>query len=161
MSARRRVLGALAVAPLAARPVCAAPDEAPDRTPAGAALEALERLAAEVIARLHALETRVPPARAFLTSALRDQARLAGERRALRWRLGLVPSEAAPEGVASADVSLAGLRAAQEALVYAHAEALPELGDPAAVDRLARHMTDLARHLTLIDLWIEAEAQRE
>jgi hypothetical protein len=28
------------------------------------------------------------------------------------------------------------------------------------VDTLARHMVDLSRHLTVIDLWIEAEESR-
>jgi hypothetical protein len=32
--------------------------------------------------------------------------------------------------------------------------------DPAAVDLLARHLIDCARHLTVIDLWIQAEAER-
>jgi hypothetical protein len=53
---------------------------------------------------------------------------------------------------------LEGLRAAQEALAYAHAEGLPALGDSFVVDALARHMVDLSRHLTVTQLWIEAES---
>jgi hypothetical protein len=126
---------------------------------AAVALDALEPLQAEVVARLRALAARVPPARAFARSALDDHARLSSERAEVRRGLGL--EAAAAQAVAEApDLTLSGLRQAQDALVYAHAEALPELGDPAAVDRLARHLVDLSRHLTLIDLWIQAEEQR-
>lgn len=124
------------------------------------ALDAIERLAAGVVARLQALDRRVPAAHAFLASALRDHERLVHERAELRGRLRLPPAPSVAAGAGEADRSLAGLREAQDALVYAHAEALPALRDPAAVDRLARHLTELARHLTVIDLWIEAEAQR-
>jgi hypothetical protein len=54
-------------------------------------------------------------------------------------------------------LSLAPLREVQQALVHAHAEGLPALGDPFVVDRLARHMVELARHLAVIDLWRDAE----
>jgi hypothetical protein len=37
---------------------------------------------------------------------------------------------------------------------------LPALGDPWAVDVLARHLVSSARQLTVIDLWIEAEEAR-
>ena len=45
-------------------------------------------------------------------------------------------------------------------LVYAHAEGLPALGDPRAVHVLAGHLVATARHLTVIDLWIESEENR-
>ncbi len=128
---------------------------------ARAALDGLEPLLGDVLARLRALEARVPVARAFARSALRDHVRLAGERAALRRSLGLAPA-APPAADARAvdDLSLAGLRQAQDALVYAHAEALPELGDARAVDLLARHLIECARHLTLLDLWLQLEEQR-
>ncbi len=44
--------------------------------------------------------------------------------------------------------------------MHAHAEGLPALGDAGAVAVLARHMVDASRHLTVIDLWIEAEDVR-
>jgi hypothetical protein len=75
----------------------------------------------------------------------------------LRRRLGL-PAYSAPPAAAPAAADLDGLRAAQEALVYAHAEGLPTVGDPFVVDALARHMVDLSRHLTVTQMWIEAEA---
>lgn len=160
MSARRAFLRGLAAAPLAGALALDAPAAAgEDATSAQAALDALERLAAGVAARLRALDARVPAARAFLSSALHDHERLAQERRELRRRLRLSPPPAAT-GADEAEPSLAGLREAQDALVYAHAEALPALGDPAAVDRLARHLVEFARHLTVIDLWIAAEEQR-
>jgi hypothetical protein len=59
------------------------------------------------------------------------------------------------------DPDLAGLRAAAQDLVHAHAEGLPALRDARAVDLLARHMVDEARHLAVVDLWVEAEANRE
>jgi hypothetical protein len=57
-------------------------------------------------------------------------------------------------------LSLVALREAQQQLVHAHAEGLPALGDAGAVAVLARHMVDASRHLTVIDLWIEAEELR-
>ena len=57
-------------------------------------------------------------------------------------------------------LSLPALRRSQEALVYAHAEGLPAIGDALAVDRLARHMVELSRHLAVIGLWIDAEERR-
>jgi hypothetical protein len=44
--------------------------------------------------------------------------------------------------------------------MYAHAEALPALGQAPAVREVARHMIDQSRHLTLLGLWIEAEEER-
>ena len=82
-----------------------------------------------------------------------------GMRGRLRSRLGLgAPS--APKVVVEDAPDLEALRAALEKLTYAHAEALPALGDAQAVQVLARHMVDLSRHLTLVGLWIEAEERR-
>lgn len=123
------------------------------------ALAAVDRLEAEVEARLRALAEGLPAARAFTSSALADHQRHRSERARLRRRLSLPPASVEQADTTEAR-SLAPLRAAQEALVYAHAEGLPALGDAVAVDTMARQMVDLSRHLTVIDLWIEAEASR-
>lgn len=161
MSARRRfvhglVLGALGSGLSGAR----AAHAAPEGTAVEELLDGLELLSAGVVRRLRGLEARVAAARAFARSALADHERLAAERRALRRRLRLpAPVPPAASG-GEPEPGLAGLRAAQQELVDAHVEALPELADPIAVDRLARHMAELARHLTVIDLWIQVEEQR-
>ena len=41
--------------------------------------------------------------------------------------------------------------------MHAHAEGLPAIRDAAAVDVLARHMVDDARHLAVLQMWVEAE----
>ena len=125
---------------------------------AAEALDALDRMEVAVAARLEAIAAALPSARPFADSVLSDHARQRGERALLRRRLGL--AEAQPAAAAAAEPDLAALRTEQEALVYAHAEGLPALGDAYAVDRMARHMVELARQLTVIDLWIEAEEQR-
>ena len=114
---------------------------------------------AEVGARLRALSEKQPAARAFARSLLRDHERQQAEREGLRKRLGL-PEAAPVRATASEPASLSALRASQQALVTAHVEGLPVLGDPPAVDRLAHHLVALARHLTVIDLWLEAEESR-
>jgi hypothetical protein len=131
---------------------------ATEYTSAAEALDAIDGMEADVAGRLAAITAALPAARPFASSVLADQARHRGERAALRRRLGLAEARGTTASVAEPD--LAGLRAAQEALVYAHAEGLPALGDDHAVRVLARHMVELARQLTVIDLWIEAEEQR-
>jgi hypothetical protein len=96
----------------------------------------------------------------FVDSVLSDHARQRGERALLRRRLGLGPAEAQPAAITAAEPDLAALRTEQQALVYAHAESLPALGDGYAVDVMAHHLVTLARHLTVIDMWIEAEERR-
>ena len=149
-STSRRALLAAALAPLAAATEYASPNEV------FAAIDALE---AAVESRLRALAGALPSARAFAQSLLDDHARHRTRRAALRRRLKL---QAAPaSGAATADdVSLEAMRVAVEALVYAHAEGLPALGDAFAVDRMAHDMVDLSRHLTLVQLWIEQEQNR-
>jgi hypothetical protein len=123
------------------------------------AFRAIDALEAEVGERLRALSEAVPAARAFARSLLRDHERQRAERQTLERRFGL--EAAAPVRSRAADLgSLSALRTAQQALVYAHVEGLPALGDPPAVDRLAHHLVALARHLTVIDLWLEAEEDR-
>jgi hypothetical protein len=98
--------------------------------------------------------------RPFADSVRADHARFARDREALRGRLGIPPGSA-PERAALRDaLSLPALRVAQEALVHAHAEGLPALRDPYSVDILAGHMVELSRHLTVIELWLEAEEDR-
>jgi hypothetical protein len=120
---------------------------------------AVDTLEAEVSQRLRALKEGLASAGPLVTSLLRDQERHREARARLRRRLNLPPG-VTPRGHAERLLSLADLRTAQEALVYAHAEGLVAIGDEIAVDTLARNMVDLARHLTVIDLWIEAEESR-
>ena len=153
---RRAALAGLVGTPLAAlAPVARAEDYA---GPAQV-LDAIDVLEAEVSQRLHALSEALASSRPFVTSVLRDQERHRESRARIRKRLGL-PEAAAPHAGARDLLSLSVLRTAQEALVHAHAEGLSALGDALAVDTLARHMVDLSRHLTVIDLWIEAEESR-
>jgi hypothetical protein len=124
------------------------------------ALDAIDGLARDVRGRLQALAAQVASARTYLDSAERDHARLAREREALRRRLRLAAPASAASASPTDELALAGLRAAQEALVFAYAEGLPAFDDARSADLLARHLVDMARHLTLVDLWIEAEEAR-
>ena len=130
-----------------------------DYTSALQVFEAVDALEADVSERLRALSEALASARPFATSLLRDQERHREARARLRRRLKL-PASRASRADARSLLSLADLRSAQEALVHAHAEGLVALGDEIAVDVLARNMVDLSRHLTVVDLWIEAEESR-
>jgi hypothetical protein len=153
-SARRALLKAALLSPLAA---LAARSEARDYTSAAEVFDAIDSLEADVAARLRALRLALESSGAWAASVLADHARHRADRERLRRRLRLPPaSSRAASAPGAAD--LEGLRAAQEALVYAHAEGLPAVEDPFVVDALARHMVDLSRHLTVTQLWIEAEA---
>lgn len=154
---RRRFLRAAAATPLAliVRPAVVG---ATDYTSAAEVLDAIDGREAEVARRLAAIARAVSGVQAFAGSVGVDQARHRAERDRLRRRLKL-PASVPPPPV-KADLSLAALREAQQQLVHAHAEGLPALGDAGAVDLLARHMVDAARHLTVIDLWLEAEETR-
>jgi len=135
------------------------PAGATDYASAGEAFSAIDDLQAEVAWRLQ----RLPEGRSrdFARSLLRDLERHRLEREVLRPEMGLGSARPASSAVAAADGPLLDeLRAAQEKLTYAHAEALPVLDHPRAVRALARHMMDLSRHLTLVGLWIEAEEGR-
>jgi hypothetical protein len=133
--------------------------EAADYASAGEVLAEVERLAGEVDLRLRALAEASPGAKAFALSVIADHERQRKERGGLRLRLGVAPS-AGTRADAAGLTSLDALRTAQEALVHAHAEGMPALQDPPAVQMMARHMVEEARHLTVIDLWIESEANR-
>jgi hypothetical protein len=88
-----------------------------------------------------------------------DHAREKSDRDALRSRLRL-PGATRVTDAGAASTSLDALRALQQELVHAHAEGMPALGDAAAVQVLARHLVEASRRLTVIDLWIELEADR-
>jgi hypothetical protein len=155
---RRRFLRGAAAAPLVclARPATV---RATDYASAAEVLDTIDRREAEVAGRLAAIARVVTGAQAFAGSVAADHARHRADRDKLRRRLK-VPAAAAPTPAAKPDLALAALREAQQELVHAHAEGLPALGDAGAVAVLARHMVDGSRHLTVIDLWIEAEEQR-
>jgi hypothetical protein len=112
----------------------------------------VHRLSAEVAARLAEVGRAHPEARPLAESLTRDLQRHAAERRALGSRRGLAAHVAtvAP----AADASLAALRAAQEALMLTYADGLPSLRGGRDVRLLAGHMVDVARHLTVTDLWL-------
>jgi hypothetical protein len=74
---------------------------------------------------------------------------------ALRRRLRL--GEAAPAAVPGGATSVDALRALVQDLVHAHAEGMPALRDARAVDALARAMVDDARHLAVLQMWMETE----
>ena len=154
---RRGLLKALALLPAAAlRPVVA---EATDYADAPDVFSAIDRLEADVDARLRAIAREQPAAREFAQSVLEDGERHRRRRGQLRRQLGLAPAPE-PTGPTSPDRTLEGLRSALEALAYAHAEGLPALGDPHAVDVLAHDMIDVSRQRTVVDLWISLEADR-
>jgi hypothetical protein len=154
-SGRRALLKAAALAPLAV--LAARAGEAKDYSSAREVFDAIDGLEADVAARLRALRLALAAAGPFAESVLADHARHRAARARFRRRLRLPPyAETRPP--AQAEPDLEGLRAAQEALVYAHAEGLPALPDPFVVDALAHHMVDLSRHLTVTQLWIETQA---
>jgi len=155
---RRALLRTLWAAP-GAGAVLVAGAEAAEYGSAAEVLAEVEKLEAEVDLRLRALAETSAGAKAFALSVIADHERERKERGRLRGRLGLA---AGPGARASARglTSLDALRTAQEALVHAHAEGLPALRDPFAVEVMARHLVDEARHLAVIDLWIEVEANR-
>jgi hypothetical protein len=151
---RRALLEALAAA------VLASPASARAREYAfpSEVFDEIDRLATEVDARLGALAAAVPGADAFARSVASRHAAHRRERDAMRARLGA--GFARPGPAPSVTTDLAELRTALQDLVHAHAEGLPALGNPEAVDLLARHMVERAAQLTVVDLWIDAEASR-
>ena len=146
------LLGGVALAPRMA--------EARDYTSAREVLDTIDRLAGDVDAALSAIATAVPGAQPFAVSVRADHVRERADRDAIRARLRLPGAPPPGAQVAPAPASLDALRSAQQELVHAHAEGLPALDDAAAVQALARHMVEAARRLTVIDLWIELEADR-
>lgn len=153
LSRRRLLAGAAALA------LCPRRARAADYASAAEALAAIEAFEADVDAYLLRLADAVPASRPMVESFQRDRARHRARRARVRRRLGLQAAAAVAPAAAPA-APLSALREAQSALVYAHAEALPALNDSVAAGLLLGDLVDLARHLTVIDLWIEAEAER-
>lgn len=131
-----------------------------DYADGGQVFAEIERLTTEVEERLSALSARMASVKPFADSVRADHGKFARDRDALRGRLGISPGPAAEKTALADATSLPALRATQEALVHAHAEGLPALRDPYAVDILAGHMVELSRHLTVIELWLESEEAR-
>jgi len=133
--------------------------DARDYASAGEVLAEIDRLEAELDARFDArlsgLAAAFPAAASFAHSVRADHERHRRARAALRrrLRLTLAPPTLAPAAIASVDA----MRAIAQDLVHAHAEGLPALRDAEAVDTLARHMVDDARHLAVLQMWIETE----
>jgi len=128
-------------------------------SPARDSLDELDRLAAEVVAEAAAIGASLEAARPFVGAVREALARHRVERSVLRRELGLVPGlPAAPPGDRSPD--LGALRAAQEALVFAHVEAVGRVGPP-VTGVLVGHLRELASHLTVTELWLEREASDE
>ncbi|HET7293663.1 MAG TPA: hypothetical protein VFM88_14660 [Vicinamibacteria bacterium] len=152
-AALRSALGALALGAYPARA------RAADYATAKDALEAIEGFEAGVERFYLRLDRTTPASRLMIASFRRDRHRHRAHRDRIRRRLG-VPRPEAAAASESASGALPDLREALSSLVYAHAEALPALGDPVAVSLLLADLVDLARHLTVVDLWIEAEADR-
>jgi hypothetical protein len=146
------VFGGVALAPRAA--------QARDYTSASEVLDTIDRLAGDVERALAAIANAVPGAQPFAASVRVDHVRERADRDAMRARLRLpaAPPRGAP--AAPPPASLDVLRSTQQELVHAHAEGLPAFHDAAAVQAIARHMVEAARRLTVIDLWIELEAER-
>jgi hypothetical protein len=153
-SARRALLKAAALAPLWA---AAARAEAREYGSAAEVFDTIDGLEADVAARLREVRLALASSAAFAASVLADHARHRAARARFRRRLRLAPSSTASARSDPGAPDLEGLRAAQEALVYSHAEGLPAVADPFVVDALAHHMVDLSRHLAVIQMWMEAE----
>jgi hypothetical protein len=149
---RRTALKALVAAPLVP---WAARAEARDYTSAAEVLGEIDRLESELDARLAALAASFPAATALAASIRADHDRHRRARRDLRRRLRV--AEAAPSSPPGGRVSVDALRALAQDLVHAYAEGLPALRDARAVDMLARDMVDDARHLAVLQMWMETE----
>ena len=145
------MLGGAALAPRAAL--------ARDYASASEVLDTIDRLAGDVEAALSAIADAVPGAQPFAASVRADHVRERADRDAIRARLRL-PAARPGAPASPAPTSLDALRSLQQELVHAHAEGLPALDDAPAVQALARDMVEAARRLTVIDLWIELEAER-
>jgi hypothetical protein len=124
-----------------------------------AALDAMEARSETVEAALQDLAHNSRPFGRGAASFLADLRRHRQDRARVRKLLGLLPPhvETPPPKTAT----LTDLRAAQQELVFAHAEGIPALGSPAAASVIVLDLVDVARHLAVIDSWIEAGASRE
>ena len=153
MSARRTALKAVLAAPLVALATRA---DARDYTSAGEVLAEIDRLESDLDARLGGLAATFPAAASLAASVRADHERHRRTRAGVRRRLRLAEAQGAPPSPAGR-ASVDGLRALAQDLVHAYAEGLPALKDAQAVDVLARHMVDDARHLAVLQMWMETE----
>lgn len=128
-------------------------------TSAAEVLDTIDRLSAEVDAALAVIAKGLPAVLPFAESVRADHVRERADRAAIRARRRL-RAAIGPAPVTRPSRSLDALRTLQQELVHAHAEGLPALDDPAAVQVLARHLVEASRRLTVIDLWLELEEQR-
>jgi hypothetical protein len=160
--ARRAALKAVLAAPLVAFVPRA---DARDYTSAAEVFAEIDRLEGDLDARLAGLAANFPAAASFAASVRADHERHRRARAALRRRLHLAeaapsspPAQAATtERMAAGRASVDALRALAQDLVHAYAEGLPAIKDAQAVDVLARHMVDDARHLAVLQMWMETE----
>jgi hypothetical protein len=152
VTSRRAVLKGMMAAPLLTIVMRA---DARDYASAGEVLAEIDRLEAELDARLSGLAAVFPAAVSFAGSVRADHERHRRTRAALRGRLRV--TETAPLPVPAGGASVDALRRIAQDLVYAHAEGLPALRNVHAVDTLARHMVDDARHLAVLQMWMETE----
>ena len=152
MIARRAALKAVLAAPLVAFVPRA---DARDYTSAAEVFAEIDRLEGDLDARLAGLAANFPGAASLAASVRADHERHRRARAALRRRLHLAEAAtvSGPAGPASVDA----LRALAQDLVHAYAEGLPAIKDAQAVDVLARHMVDDARHLAVLQMWMETE----
>jgi hypothetical protein len=150
--ARRAALKVVLAAPLVA---LASRADARDYTSAGEVLAEIDRLEDDLDARLRALAANFPAAEPFSASVRADHERHRRTRAALRRRLRL--TDTTPVSGPAGSTSVDALRALAQDLVHAYAEGLPAIKDAPAVDTLARHMVDDARHLAVLQMWMETE----
>ena len=152
MIPRRAALKAVLAAPLV---VLVPRADARDYTSAGEVFAEVDRLESDLDLRLAGLAATFPAAASFAASVRADHERHRRTRAALRRRLRL--TEASPAAAPAGGASVDGLRALAQDLVHAYAEGLPAIKDAQAVDTLARHMVDDARHLAVLQMWMETE----
>jgi hypothetical protein len=152
---RRAILRAVAASALAGLAVRA---DARDYGSAAEVLAEIDRLESELDTRLSALAASMPSAALLGRSVRADHERHRRARAALRARLHLGAAAAtAGRPPARSLLTLAQIQAIAQDLVHAYAEGLPAIGDPIAVEALARDMVDDARHLAVLQMWSEAE----
>jgi hypothetical protein len=149
---RRSLLQGAAVLPLAA---LSARADARDYASAAEALAEIDRLEADLDARLAALSVALAAAAPLARSVRADHERHRVVRSALRRQLGVAAS--AGLSSASGPITLPALTALAQDLAHAYAEGLPAIGDDAAVDALAQLLVDDARHLAVLQMWAETE----
>jgi hypothetical protein len=149
---RRAALKVAMAAPLAGLATRA---DARDYASAGEVFAEIDRLEADLDARLASLAARFPAATSLARSVRGDHERHRRSRAALRRRLRL--GEAAPVAMPAGSASVDALRALAQDLVHAYAEGMPAIKDAQAVDVLARAMVEDARHLAVLQMWMETE----